>query len=189
MSILPSLRFSFANQWVLLLLYAGALILSVMRLSKDKRQWLFEDPKAPLRGPRKLLLRLGQLLAIVIIAFISLTPLFGVPAWLSAIGLLMYVAGTAMVVVAIYWFGRAPDSQPAIKGPYRFSRNPQWVGLFLVVLGLAISGGSWLLLLAVIVLGAIYHIQIVEEERACRAKYGRLYEEYLQKVPRYLLIK
>jgi protein-S-isoprenylcysteine O-methyltransferase Ste14 len=160
-----------------------------MRLSKDKRQWLFDDPKVPLRGLRKLLLRLGQLLAIVTIALISLTPLFGAPAWLLAIGLAMYVAGTAMVVAAIYYFGRAPDGQPVIQGPYRFSRNPQWVGLFLVFLGLTISGGSGLLVLAVFVLGAIYHIQIVEEERACRAKYGRPYEEYLQKVPRYLLIK
>jgi protein-S-isoprenylcysteine O-methyltransferase Ste14 len=188
MSALPSLGFGVANQWVLLLVYAGALIISVMRLSKDKRRWLFEDPKVPLRGPRKLL-RLGQLLAIVIIACISLTPLFGAPAWLSAIGLTSYAAGTAMVVVAIHYFGRAPDGQPVTQGPYRFSRNPQWVGLFLVLLGLAISSASWLLLLAVIVLGAIYHIQIVEEERACRAKYGRPYEEYVQKVPRYLLAK
>jgi protein-S-isoprenylcysteine O-methyltransferase Ste14 len=188
-SILPSLSFGLANQWILLLLYAGALILSVMRLSKDKRQWLFEDSKVPLRGTRKLLLRLGQLLAIVIIALIGLTPLFGVPAWLSALGLAIYVAGTAMVVVAIYYFGRAPDGLPVIQGPYGFSRNPQWVGLFLVFLGLAVSGGSGLLLLVVFVLGAIYHIQILEEERACCAKYGQLYEEYVEKVPRYLLIK
>lgn len=189
MSILPSLRFAFANQWILLLLYGGALILSVMRLSKVKRQWLFQDPKEPLRGSRKLLLRLGQLLAIVIIAFISLTPLFGAPAWQSAIGLVIYVVGTATVVVAIYYFGRTPGDQPVIHGPYRFSRHPQWVGLFLVFLGLAISGGSALLLIAVFVLGAIYHIQIVEEEKACRDRYGKLYEEYVQKVPRYLLFK
>ena len=189
MSILPSMRLGLANQWILLLLYAAVLMLSVMRLSKDKRQWLFEDPKEPLRGPRKLLLRIGQVLAIVIIVVMGLTPLFAVPVWLSAIGLATYVAGTAMVVVAIYYFGRAPDSQPVVQGPYRFSRNPQWVGLFLVFLGLAISGGSWLLLVAVFVLGAIYHIQIIEEERACRAKYGRSYEEYVQKVPRYLFFK
>ena len=189
MSILPTLRFGLANQWLLLLLYAGALILSVMSLSKEKRQWLFQDPKELLRDPRKLLLRFDQLLALVILAFISLTPLFGAPVWLFVIGLAIYIAGITIVVAAIYYFGRAPGNQPVIQGPYRFSRNPQWVGLFLVFVGLVISGGSWLLLLAVIVFGAIYHIQIVEEEKACRAKYGQPYDEYLQKVPRYLLIK
>lgn len=188
-TLLPSLRFSIANQWILLLLYAGALTLSVKRLSQDKRRWLLEDPKLSLRSVKRLLLRLGQILAIVIIALTGLTPLSAAPAWLSVIGLATYGAGIAMVVAAIYWFGRAPDDRPATEGPYRFSRNPQWVGLFLVFLGLAISGGSGLLPLAAFVLGALYHIQIVEEERACRAKYGRPYEEYLQKVPRYLFIK
>ncbi|TFH32591.1 MAG: phospholipid methyltransferase, partial [Anaerolineales bacterium] len=67
-------------------------------------------------------------------------------------------------------------------------RNPQWVGLFSVLLGLAISCGSWLLVLAVCVVGASYHIQIVEEEKLCLAKFGQPYDEYLQRVARYLLI-
>jgi protein-S-isoprenylcysteine O-methyltransferase Ste14 len=36
---------------------------------------------------------------------------------------------------------------------------------------------------------ASYHIQIVEEEKLCRGKYARPYEEYLQKVPRHLVVK
>jgi protein-S-isoprenylcysteine O-methyltransferase Ste14 len=188
-TVLPTLRLGFANQWIPLLLYAGALILSVMRLPNERRQWLFEDPKAPLRGGKKLLLRLGQLLAMIIIGLFSLTPLWGAPIWLCAIGWSMYVVGTGLVVASIYYFGRAPIGQPVMQGPYRVSRNPQWVGLWLVFLGLAISGGSALLVLAVLGLGAVYHIQIIEEEKACRAKFGPPYEEYLRTVPRYLLTK
>jgi protein-S-isoprenylcysteine O-methyltransferase Ste14 len=189
MNTLPPFRLGVANQWLLLLVYAGALIFSVLRLPKDERQWLFADSKLLLQGHKKLLLRLGQLLAFAIIVCMVFTPLWAVPAWLSVIGLAVYVCGLVMVVVAIYYFGRAPDNEPVVAGPYRFSRNPQWVGLFLVFLGLAISGGSWLVVLAVFVLGAIYHIQILEEESACRAKYGRAYEEYAKKVPRYLLVR
>ena len=59
--------------------------------------------------------------------------------------------------------------------------------LISALLGLSISSGSWLLVLAVLAVGASYHIQIIEEERLCRAKYGQPYEGYLHRVPRYLL--
>ncbi len=124
----------------------------------------------------------------ILVAF-SLTPLWGAPIWLCVIGWLTFLAGTTLVVASIYYFGRGPSSQPVGEGPYRFSRNPQWVGLFLVFLGLAISGRSAILVLAVLVFGSVYHIQIVEEEGACRAKYGQPYEQYLRTVPRYVLFK
>jgi protein-S-isoprenylcysteine O-methyltransferase Ste14 len=61
--------------------------------------------------------------------------------------------------------------------------------LISALLGLSISSGSWLLLLAVLTVGASYHLQILEEEKLCRAKYGRPYEEYAQRVARYLVFK
>jgi protein-S-isoprenylcysteine O-methyltransferase Ste14 len=83
--------------------------------------------------------------------------------------------------------GQAPNDQPVLAGPYRYSRNPQWVGLFLVLFGLALSAQSWLLILMVILFGPSYHIQILAEEDLCRAQYGTTYERYLETVPRYLL--
>lgn len=189
MRFLPTLRFGLANLWIPLSLYGAALMFSVLRLPKQKREWLFEDPKENLRGTRKLVLRLGQLLAALSIVAISLTPLFETPTWLSVIGLGLFAAGTALMVLSIHYFGRSPQGAPTIDGPYRFSRNPQWVGLFSALLGLAISSGSWLLVLAILAVGASYHIQILEEEGLCKAKYGQLYEDYSRRVPRYLLIK
>ena len=189
MRFLPTLRLGLANHWILLILYGAALISAVLMLPKEKRAWLFEDPKEHVRGPRKLVLRLGQLVAVLFLVTVSLTPLLAVPLWLAVIGLGLYAAGTALMVVSVHYFGRSAEGEPTIDGPYRFSRNPQWVGLFSALLGLAISSGSWLLVLAVLAVGASYHIQIVEEEKLCRAKYGRPYEEYLHKVARYLPIK
>jgi len=189
MHFLPTLRLALANHWILLILYGAALISAVLRLPKEKREWLFEDPKENLRGTRKLVLRLGQLVVVLFLVAISLTPLLQVPVWLAVIGLGLYAAETVLMVVSIHYFGRSGEGEPTIEGPYRFSRNPQWVGLFSALLGLAISSGSWLLVLAVLAVGASYHIQIVEEEKLCRAKYGRPYEEYLERVARYLVIK
>jgi protein-S-isoprenylcysteine O-methyltransferase Ste14 len=187
MSIFPMLRLALPNQWVLLLIYAGALTLMVSRLSANKRKWLFEDPKQALREVKKLLLRFDQLLAMVIVAGISLTPILGPSAWLSAIGLAIYVAGTVVVMVAVHYFGLSPGTQPVVQGPYRFSRNPQWVGLFLVFLGLAVAGGSIVVPMLVIIFGLIYHIQILEVEKACKAKFGPTFEQYMRQVPRYFL--
>jgi protein-S-isoprenylcysteine O-methyltransferase Ste14 len=189
MQFLPTLSPGLFDHWILLAIYAAALIISIANLSNARRTWLFADPKAGLQGTKKALLRLGQALAFTLIVIEALTPLLQAPVYISAIGLAMYLAGTSMVVVSIIHFGRAPEGRPATTGPYRFSRNPQWVGLFTVLLGIAISCGSWMLVIMVITLGAVYHIQIVEEERTCRALYGHLYEEYSRQVPRYLFVR
>jgi Putative protein-S-isoprenylcysteine methyltransferase len=59
----------------------------------------------------------------------------------------------------------------------------------MALLGLAISAGSILLIILVLLVGFTYHIQILGEEAVCRAKYGVSYDEYLETVPRYLLFK
>jgi protein-S-isoprenylcysteine O-methyltransferase Ste14 len=189
MRLVPMFRIGLANHWIFLLLYAAALVWAIAKLPKDRRECLFADPKEKLGGMKKVVLRVGQVMAAAFIVAVSLTPVFGGPAWLEVVGLGLYAAGTVLVLVAIHYFGRSVEGQPTVEGPYRYSRNPQWVGLFLALLGLAVSGASWLLVLAVLVVGVIYHIQIVEEERLCRQKYGPPYEEYLRRVPRYLILR
>lgn len=187
--MMPDLRLALANQWILLLIYFVAFVFFVLRLSKEKRDWLFADPKEMIHGPKKLILRVGQLIAFVAIILICLTPLPSRLRFSELIGMALYVTGVVMVPLSLHYFGQAPSDQPVLDGPYRYSRHPQWVGLFMVLLGLAISASSILLVILVVLVGFSYHIQILAEEGLCRAKYGPSYEEYLKKVPRYLLIK
>jgi protein-S-isoprenylcysteine O-methyltransferase Ste14 len=189
MQFLPRLSLGLANHWILLAIYAAALMIAVSSLGKDKREWLFADPKEQIHGVKKLLLRIGQAIAFLVIVLEALTPMFRAPTYLTLMGLGLYLAGTSFVVLSIGYFGRAANGKPATDGPYRFSRNPQWVGLFAALLGIAISSGSWLLVLLLGAVGAIYHIQILEEERACQAEFGQRYEEYKRAVPRYLVVK
>jgi len=184
--LLPSLSLGLANHWIFLVFYAVALLVATSRLSKERRLWLFADPKGGVRGIKIFLLRAGQVLAFAFLAVVCFTPLLQAPVALSVVGLGLYGAGTVVVVVSIHYFGKASIGRPTLEGPYRLSRNPQWVGLFGVFLGLAISCGSWLLLVAVAMVGAIYHIQILEEERMCRAEFGPEFDDYLRRVPRYV---
>jgi protein-S-isoprenylcysteine O-methyltransferase Ste14 len=187
--LLPILRVDLANQWILLVVYLVLLLFSVFRLSGERRKWLFADPKDRIHGPKKAVLRVGQLLASILIALICLTPLPSKFQAVELVGMVLYAAGTVLVPISIYTFGHAPPDGPVVDGPYKYSRNPQWVGLVLVLLGLATSAHSTLLIGLVVLVAVAYHIQILAEEGLCRAKYGAPYERYLKTVPRYLLFK
>ncbi|PJE63589.1 hypothetical protein COU89_02535 [Candidatus Roizmanbacteria bacterium CG10_big_fil_rev_8_21_14_0_10_45_7] len=71
------------------------------------------------------------------------------------------------------------------SGPYRFTRNPIYVGLFMVVFGQALALGSWLFFL-VYLLYMYFGIAIKKEEQLLTKHFGKGYTEYAKRVPRYL---
>jgi protein-S-isoprenylcysteine O-methyltransferase Ste14 len=74
----------------------------------------------------------------------------------------------------------------ATHGLYRWSRNPQFVGYGLSILGACLAwwnGLAWVGLLSYMALA--YAVTRVEEEHLKRT-YGASYEAYCQRVPRYL---
>jgi protein-S-isoprenylcysteine O-methyltransferase Ste14 len=114
------------------------------------------------------------------------TPLkIGNPVFL--VGAAVYFIGFVLEMSALYYFRKTPVGQPVVNGPYRASRNPQWMGLFLVLLSSAIAAGIWLYVGIVVMVGFIYHIQILDEEAACIKKYGESYREYMKRISRYFL--
>ena len=82
-----------------------------------------------------------------------------------------------------------PENSTALvtSGIYRFTRNPMYVGLTLVVLGwAAFLCSAWALLGPVIFVLYISRFQIAPEERALSAKFGAAYTEYAARVRRWL---
>jgi len=80
-----------------------------------------------------------------------------------------------------------PSTALVIEGPYRFSRNPIYLGFAVTYVGLAIAMNSWvalLLLLPCIVVVDRFVIQ--REERYLAAKFGADYDAYRHKVRRWL---
>jgi protein-S-isoprenylcysteine O-methyltransferase Ste14 len=187
--LLPILRIDFANQWILLAIYLVPFLVFVFRLPAERRKWLFRDPKESIHGLKKILLRSSQLLAFILIALICLSPMPSELQAIELVGLVLYAAGVVLVPISIYYFGHAPLNSPVADGPYRYSRNPQWVGLVLVLLGLATSTRSIVLISLVLLVAGAYHIQILAEEQLCLDKYGAPFERYMKTVPRYLLFK
>lgn len=112
------------------------------------------------------------------------TPLTTQPA-LSA-GLLLYVAGAAFYDATLRVMVTTEPDQPFTAGPYRYSRNPLYVGATIMFLAICVATANLLLFGWLAIICVPQHFMILAEERVCREKYGTVFVRYMEKVPRYL---
>jgi len=80
-----------------------------------------------------------------------------------------------------------PPKELVAVGFYRYVRNPMYVGVLAIVIGHFLWFGYWnLLVYAVIVFLAFNTFVTYYEEPTLKRKFGKSYEDYLQKVPRWI---
>jgi protein-S-isoprenylcysteine O-methyltransferase Ste14 len=112
-----------------------------------------------------------------------------------AVGLTFVALGFALVTVSFRNFRRAdtsvvpsePSTALVTTGPYRFTRNPIYIGFVLAYFGFAIVLTSmWVLLLLIPVLAILQRGVVVPEEAYLRRKFGDAYRKYQARVPRWL---
>ena len=94
----------------------------------------------------------------------------------------------------MFWFGlgRAfgvKTSGIIQSGPYRYSRNPQILGGYLLVIGISMQWPSLYSFGWVILYGVVSHMMILTEEEYLSKQYGEAYTQYCKEVPRYLLLR
>ncbi|WP_034474459.1 methyltransferase family protein [Aestuariibacter salexigens] len=106
-------------------------------------------------------------------------------------------AGFAIAVWGVVEFRRASTTVDPTKvgkvsklvtsGPFRFTRNPMYVGMTLCLLGIQLGWGAWpSLLLAPLFIAYITRFQIIPEERAITDIFGVSFIQYCQRVRRWL---
>jgi len=115
---------------------------------------------------------------------------------LVALGIAVLAAGIALDIVALRTFGRRgttvlpalrPTSVIVASGPYRFTRNPMYVGLVLAYIGIALLANTvWQFLLLPAGVLAVDRYVIRREERYLAAKFGEEYNAYRRHVRRWL---
>jgi protein-S-isoprenylcysteine O-methyltransferase Ste14 len=82
---------------------------------------------------------------------------------------------------------RKPATTLITDGAYRFSRNPAYVSLTLLYLGLAvITNKAWVLLLIVPALAVMNAWVVPKEERHLEEQFGERYRQYKANVRRWL---
>ena len=80
-----------------------------------------------------------------------------------------------------------PDKVFVVRGPFRFSRNPMYVGMSLAYLGAALwFRWLWAVLLLPLVLAVLSRRVIEREERYLERKFGAGYDRYRQRVRRWI---
>ncbi len=113
----------------------------------------------------------------------------------APLGVVLAALGLAFGAAAMISFRRARTSPIPVKpttaivaaGPYRLTRNPMYVGLALLYLGLTLWVDSpWPLLFLPIALFTIHRFVIAREERYLEAKFGEEYRGYKARVRRWL---
>jgi len=74
------------------------------------------------------------------------------------------------------------------KGPFRYTRNPMYLGLITMLIGISILLGTFSSLIPIPILFIILHTQFVlREEKWMEEWFGESYVEYKSKTPRWLL--
>ncbi len=117
----------------------------------------------------------------------GLLPFLAIPLWLIG----------SLIVLWSFWtftfMGRGtpypldPPRELVATGPYYYVRNPIYVGVLLIFLGHFLWFGYWALLLyTVFSFIGVHSFIVLYEEPTLKKKFGAAYEEYLQKVPRWI---
>jgi protein-S-isoprenylcysteine O-methyltransferase Ste14 len=147
-----------------------------------------------------------------LIAFLALPGVvaFGVPLWMALSGerrgqfaqlerpwgllpLALGIAGLLWCVRDFYVAGRgtlAPWSPPknlVIVGLYRYSRNPMYVSVVLILLGWAACFASRQLLIYALIVAVVFHLRVVFGEEPWLARtHGAQWDSYKAQIPRWL---
>lgn len=117
----------------------------------------------------------------------------GFMAWLA---LPLWLIGTVILLWSFWNFLKQGGGTPAPIDPpkelvavgfYRYTRNPMYVGVLSLIVGYFLWFGYWsLLVYAAVVFLAFHTFVTYYEEPTLRKKFGAAYDDYCQRVPRWV---
>ncbi|HYC32487.1 MAG TPA: methyltransferase [Gemmatimonadales bacterium] len=107
----------------------------------------------------------------------------------------LIVIGLALSGAVVYHFGRAgtpvtplrATRRLVVSGPYRLSRNPDYLGQALLAAGLGLLfAPAWVLVALVPALGLVRYGVIAREESYLERRFGEEYRRYCRRVRRWI---
>jgi protein-S-isoprenylcysteine O-methyltransferase Ste14 len=188
MEFFPLLTIGVWNGWVFLLSFWMVELFLVISFPKETRGRLFAYDHSTWTKRHRGFLYIGKTFSLISLILFIFTPLkFGTPVFF--IGLVIYAIGVIAFSIAVINFRNTPVNKPVTKGIYRYSRNPQVLSILITTVGISLAVGSGIAFCLLAVSALFNRARLIEEEKACLTQYGESYHEYMERVPRYLLIK
>jgi protein-S-isoprenylcysteine O-methyltransferase Ste14 len=184
MELMPELKIGWLNGWILMCLLYAVYGILLMIFPKDVVARLYDKSGRSRR--HKVIILTGSLLVFIYFGLIIFTPL-KIGSGVFVVGIIIFVFGLSGFVIALLNFKNPPPDQPITSGLYRISRHPQQLMFFVTFIGICFTIGSWIALFIQLLSSIFLHTRIVAEEKACLARYGELYQNYMNSVPRYFL--
>jgi protein-S-isoprenylcysteine O-methyltransferase Ste14 len=104
--------------------------------------------------------------------------------WSMPVGSIVVVPGLVIRALAS---GRVRKNESlATSGPYAYTRNPLYLGSFLIGFGFAVAACSWWVGVALVVVFFVIYIPVIRDEEAFLRQTFPEFEEYARRVPRML---
>jgi protein-S-isoprenylcysteine O-methyltransferase Ste14 len=110
-----------------------------------------------------------------------------------SLGMLLIFAGELLRIYSVAFIGsisrtRSDNTGAELirTGPFAYTRNPLYIGNFLISFGFAVYSGSFIVMILTAALFAFqYHHIIAYEEVLLAGRFGADYDRYRQQVPRW----
>jgi len=119
------------------------------------------------------------------------------PEWTIIPGIILMVMGAVLALMCIVVFIIRGKGTPAVfdppvefvaVGPYKYVRNPMYIGGFILLIGFGLYFSSLSILILSVILFFLFHLFVIfVEEPQLTKRFGESYLRYKKKVKRWIL--
>jgi protein-S-isoprenylcysteine O-methyltransferase Ste14 len=181
MSWVPAFEFGVWNAWIFMIWILILPIISSITI-KEKGVSKILRTSVPMKFEKTLNV---TSMAAVVFGFIYsiFLPLRLNTIWFY-IGIIIFLFGFIIDLSVLYAIRDAKLDKPFTKGPYKYSRHPIYLSAILIITSITIMSLSWVFLLVLIIVAFHQILAQPAEEQYCLKKYGKEYQDYLERTPK-----
>jgi len=183
MSFIPAFELGLWNAWIFMIWLIVTPILSSF-LNKKKGVTKLLRTSVPMKYEKTL--NIISMAAVYIgFSYSIFLPLEFNTIWFY-IGVLIFLVGFIFNLSFFVTIRSAQLDKPFTNGPYKYSRHPIYFALFVIIISISMMSLSWVFLLIAIICGIHLYLVAPVEEKYCLKKYGKIYQEYIERTPRWI---
>jgi protein-S-isoprenylcysteine O-methyltransferase Ste14 len=109
--------------------------------------------------------------------------------WLARPSVISLAVGATLMVPGLMVRGLASghvqkNEELTTSGPYAYTRNPLYLGSFILALGAAVAARSWWIVVGMVVMFAAIYLPVIRSEEAYLREHFTQFADYASAVPR-----